>query len=178
MTTNEYLTLPETVTPQELAFGVMHVRESPSAQHQRMVAQLFLALHAHLRSQPCGEVWLAPLDVILDEGRALVVQPDLFVVTGGTKCVVDARVWGPPDLVIEILSPQSRVGDVRDRIQWFAEYGVRECWITHLSDRAVAVIAFADGGIRSRRRYERGEPVRSDVLPAFDASFDSIVGGY
>ncbi len=174
MTTVEYLSRPETVLPQELAFGVLHVRESPSPMHQRTVAQLFLALHAHLQARGTGEVWLAPLDVILDEPRGLVVQPDLFVVVGGTTCVVGDRVWGPPDLTIEVLSPMSRVGDIQARIQWFATYGVRECWLVHQIERAIEVIEFGGGVIRDRRWHPRAMPVRSSVLPNFRGSLDSM----
>lgn len=176
MTLNEYLSMPEVVQPQELAFGVLHVRESPSPQHQRMVGQLFLGLHAHLRSHMAGEVLLAPLDVVLDRERALVVQPDLLVVTSNSACVVDDRVWGPPDVAIEVLSPMPRVGDLRNRLQWFATYGVRECWLVQQVEKWIEVIRFGDGDVVSRRRYARHEPIDSGVLPAFRESYDAIAG--
>ena len=174
MTTNEYLNLPETVLPRELAFGIMHVRESPSASHQRMVGQLFVTLRTHLRSSAAGEVWLAPLDVILDEPQALVVQPDLFVLLDGTTCVVSDRVWGAPNLMIEVCSPQARVGDITRRLQWFATYGIRECWLVHQPSRAIEVIQFGGGVSRRRGWHEEDEAIVSAVLPEFRESFTTI----
>ncbi len=175
MTTGDYLALPETVRPQELAFGVLHVRESPSPLHQRTVVQLLLALHAHVRPRALGEVWVAPLDVILDVENALVVQPDLFVVIGpGLNASWPIGCWGAPELVIEILSPHPRVGDMEERLGWFAEYGVRECWLVHQLERWVEVVRFGDGVVQGRLRLDRGERIASDVLPEFAESLDSI----
>lgn len=176
MTTGDYLAMPETVRPQELAFGVLHVRESPSPLHQRMVVQLLVALHAHVRSRGLGEVWVAPLDVILDADNALIVQPDLFFIGAGSECVVADRVWGAPELAIEVLSPHPRVGDVEERLGWFAEYGVRECWLVHQLERWVEVVRFGDGVIQGRHRLDRDERIASDVLPEFAESLDSIMG--
>jgi hypothetical protein len=80
LTLQEYFSTPETVLPQELVFGVMRVAESPTATHQEIVGRLFLELHAHVIRRALGTVWSAPLDVVLDAERGLVVQPDLFVI--------------------------------------------------------------------------------------------------
>jgi Uma2 family endonuclease len=59
---------------------------------------------AYLESHLIGTGLTAPCDVILSETD--VVQPDLFVVLrGGVARITDKNVQGPPDLVIEILSP-------------------------------------------------------------------------
>ncbi|HVB37233.1 MAG TPA: hypothetical protein VND92_01805, partial [Vicinamibacterales bacterium] len=81
MTTDEYLRTPETVIPQELVYGILHVADAPLPRHQMMVAQLFRALDHHVRREGLGRMWLAPLDVILDADRALVVQPDLLFIS-------------------------------------------------------------------------------------------------
>jgi Uma2 family endonuclease len=49
--------------------------------------------------------------------------------------IVTDRVWGPPDLVLEVLSPRPRIGTLQERIDWFSRYGVRECWLVHQDAR-------------------------------------------
>src|SRR5258706_6912900 len=110
MTVDEYFRTPETVKPAELAFGVLRVAESPTARHQSAVAQLFRALDRHVSERDLGQMWLAPLDVVLDQERALIVQPDLFFVSNERAWMVVDRVHGAPDLVIEVLSPNPRIG--------------------------------------------------------------------
>src|SRR2546422_302988 len=78
MTVDEYFRTPETVRPAELRFGVLRVAESPSPRHQSAVAKIFRSLDVDVRARGIGEVWLAPLDVVLDDERALIVQPDLL----------------------------------------------------------------------------------------------------
>src|SRR5689334_12951554 len=130
MSVGDYLTkTPYTVRPMELIYGALRVAESPTARHQSIVADLFRALDAHVRSRKLGRMWLAPLDVVLDEDRALIVQPDLMFISNTRSSFVTDRVWGPPDLVIEVLSPEPRIGKLGERVRWFAENGVRECWL-------------------------------------------------
>ena len=176
MTTREYLATPETVLPQELAYGVWQVADAPTAWHQELVAQLFLCLHEHVRSRALGRVWLAPLDVILDHDRALIVQPDLLFISEQRSHIVSDRVYGAPELVIEVLSPRPRIGDSEKRLGWFAEYGVRECWLVHQVEKWIEVIQFGDGAIARRDRFDTKSPISSGVLPEFRASFTDIVG--
>src|SRR5437763_1828880 len=81
MTVDEYFGTPETALPAELKFGVLYVRESPTPRHQSAVADLFRVLDVYTRARDVGRVWLAPLDVVLDEERALIVQPDLMFIS-------------------------------------------------------------------------------------------------
>jgi len=176
MTTAEYLATPETVVPQELAYGVLRVADSPLAPHQFAVGRLFIALFSHLEGRQSGEVWLSPLDVILDAERALVVQPDLLVVSEARRPIVQDRVRGAPDLMIEVLSPNPRVGTIAERLRWFARYDVRECWLVHLIDRQVEVIQFRAGEVVSRDMLGPDDAIRSSVLEGFDRTLASIIG--
>lgn len=165
MTTDEYLRTPETVLPAELAFGIMHVADAPTPRHQSAVLDLALALERHVREYDLGQVWISPIDVVLDAARALVVQPDLMFISKAREAIVQDRVRGAPDLVIEVLSPHPRIGRVDEHISWCAEYGVRECWLVNQVRNDVTVLAFGLGLVRRRQVHAAGEPIRSSVLP-------------
>lgn len=175
MTTADYLATPETVQPSELAYGVLRVADSPLPIHQRAVADLFRALDAHVRDRSLGCIWLAPLDVILDDRAALVVQPDLFFISNEREHILTDRVRGAPDLVIEVLSPLPRVGVLSERLEWFARYGVRECWLLHQIERRLHILQFEGRAMAERRAYRFGEPVHSLVLPEFNERMDRIL---
>ena len=176
MTVDEYLRTPETVLPAELRFGVLRVAESPTPRHQSAVARIFRALDGYVGARGIGEVWLAPLDVILDDERALIVQPDLMFISNENAWIVGDHVRGAPDLVVEVLSPNPRIGKTEERITWFAEYGVRECWLVHLDRREVTVITYANRRIATRALFGRRHSISSSVFPDFTESFDDIVG--
>jgi len=174
MTLLEYLDTPESAGPEELIFGALRAAESPTTAHQEIVGRLHVFLFAHLAERRLGGVWLAPLDVILDPDAPLVVQPDLFVIRRDGAAIVDRKVYGAPDLVIEVLSPKPRLGTVEERVGWFRDYGVRECWLVHQIERTVDVLQFT-GTTTVRRRYAAGEPIQSRVLPDFDRSLASML---
>jgi Uma2 family endonuclease len=175
MTAREYYATPETVLPTELAFGVLQVHDAPSARHQSAVLRLVLALNRHVEAQRLGQVWVAPLDVVLDEAKALIVQPDVLFISNARANIVRERVHGAPDLVIEILSPNPRVGRTAEHMRWFAEYGVRECWLVHQDQQRLSVIEFHDRAARPPRIFGARERIQSSVLPDLELSLHDIL---
>jgi Uma2 family endonuclease len=176
----EYLRTPEVLLPQELVYGYVREAAAPTAAHQRTVGALFIRLSQHLLDTGAGEAWLSPLDVVLDVERNLVVQPDLSVVLTERADIVSDRIWGAPDLVVEVLSPRPRLGlpaeamaethviakagSIEERLEWFATYGVRECWLVHVPGTRIEVIRFQAGLIVSTM-FAPANSIRSSVLP-------------
>jgi Uma2 family endonuclease len=175
MTTEEYLKTPESKAPTELIYGVLRVADSPMPSHQAAVADFYLALSTHVREQRIGDIWLSPLDVIFDAPKALILQPDLFFVSNDRSHILTDRMRGAPDLVVEILSPHPRIGQLDERIAWFAEYGVRECWLLHQFERRLEVLSFANGVVADRSSFDERTPIRSSVLPEFNRTLTSIL---
>jgi Uma2 family endonuclease len=175
LTTEEYLRTPETLLPQELIYGFVRDAAAPAPRHQSVVLRLVIALVRYMERHPVGQVWPAPIDVILDRERDLIVQPDLIVICTDRLSIVTDRVWGAPDLVVEVLSPHPRIGRLDERLQWFARYGVRECWLVHQFAREIEVLEFADRGIKGRRTISAGAIIPSSVLPEFDLPLEDIL---
>ena len=175
MSTEEYLRTPETVIPQELIYGALRVADSPLPRHQAAVADFHLALAAHVRERHLGEVWLSPIDVIFDAARALVLQPDLLFISNERSGILMDRIRGAPDMVLEVLSPDPRIGRLDERIGWFAQYGVRECWLLHQLDRRLEVLTFEGGRISDRVSFAENIVIQSAVLPEFHRSLGSIL---
>jgi Uma2 family endonuclease len=176
MTTAQYLGTEETLLPSELAYGVLHVAESPTPAHQRVVRDLTIALTLFTTANGLGEILPAPMDVILDYDAALVVQPDILFVASGRRDIVRDRVHGAPDLAIEVLSPGCRVGALDERLEWFAQYGVRECWLCDLPHRQISVLTLSAGGVEARVAFQGAAPVVSGVLGEVPISAASLFG--
>jgi Uma2 family endonuclease len=118
------------------------------------------------------------VDVVLDREQHLVIQPDLLFISQRRLGIVRDRIWGAPDLIIEVLAPRPRIGDVHERLGWCDRYGIRECWLLHLDQSCLDVIAFGGGRELSRRRFTDADPIKSAVLSGFGLPLASILSDY
>ena len=175
LTTAEYLQTAESMRVQELIFGRLNVvEESPTARHQDLLLELAVLMRVFVGQHKLGTVHIAPLDVVLDPARALILQPDLFFVSKHRREIITDRVWGAPDLVVEVMSPHPRIGDLQDRLRYFATYGVRECWLIHQLDRRIEVVELDRLGVQSRRTFSGFDRIRSNVLKDFALSTEVL----
>ena len=175
MTLFEYMETPETVEPRELVDGILRAADSPLVPHQMAVTDFLIAIATHVHERELGDVLPAPMDVILDVERPLVVQPDLLYVSNQRRAIISDRIFGAPDLVLEILSPQPRIGHLDERVAWFAQYGVRECWLFHQDRRQLVVLTFENQRVGRHRLFDRSTPIDSIVLPDFQLTLDAVM---
>jgi Uma2 family endonuclease len=175
MAVDDYVRAAGNVQPMEIVFGALRIADAPTPRHLSAVRALARVLDRHVRAHRLGHVLLAPVDVVLDEARALVVQPDLMFISNEREWIVEDYVRGAPDLIVEVLSPNPRIGRTDERIRWFAECNVSECWLVHQHRREVAVVEFTNRRVACRRVYHASDPIESRVLPGFRESPDRLL---
>jgi Uma2 family endonuclease len=164
LTVDAYLAGEETVRPQELAYGVLREPPAPGFQHQIVVGRVYLRLERHVSRFELGRVVLSPVDVILDRELALIVQPDVVFISTARRDICSDRIWGAPDLVVDVLSTANQRHDRTVKVGWYRKYGVRECWLVDPAASQVEVIDFTAPPDASSVFSEQ-EVVRSTVLP-------------
>ncbi|HEO65024.1 MAG TPA: Uma2 family endonuclease [Spirochaetes bacterium] len=112
----------------QLVEGVLEVAASPIPFHQEVSFKLTDRLNTFLKTHPIGKLYYAPLDVEMDDQN--IYQPDLlFISNDRLSIITEKRVVGSPDLVIEILSPNTRNLDLTAKYRVYEEKGVLEYWI-------------------------------------------------
>lgn len=149
----------------EILDGELIVTPSPTVRHQRVALRIWSQLDRFLAGHDGGEVFAAPLDVLMSDGT--VVQPDVFVVTADQSSIVGERnVQGVPALIIEVLShPRTDRVEKRDV---YARHGVAEYWIADPdTDRIEVWRRRADAGDDEPLIIERPESLATDLLPGF-----------
>lgn len=122
----DYETIPSDGNRYEILDGTLQVTPAPSPLHQRVSKRLQRQLEAHFEGRSLGEVFDAPIDVIL--GPHDIVQPDLVVVTE-PRAVSDRAIEGPPLVVVEILSPSTRRRDRGTKSARYARLGIPHYWM-------------------------------------------------
>jgi Uma2 family endonuclease len=159
-TVDEYFAFPESNRPRELVYGYVREPAMPTFGHEAILLRLAELLRGHVREHKLGEVCRA--DVVLDQEAGLIVQPDLFFIATERMGIVSDRVWGAPDLVIEILSPGTEHRDRTLKLAWYRRYGVKECWLVVPRDRRIEIV---DGTTETTQSFGGEEIIRSSVLP-------------
>ena len=170
MTADEYLYgTDETNRPHELAHSVVREPAAPFFSHQVLVLRIATLWRDYVEPRRLGRVAAAPVDVVLDRERALIVQPDVLFVSTPRLSIVRNQVWGPPDLVAEVLSERTKRRDRNEKLDWYRRYGVRECWLVDPFAETVAVFDFA-GPSPVIREAHGTTAIMSTVLPDLEAS--------
>lgn len=158
--------LPDDGKRYELIDGVVDVAAPPQDPHQYALLELATTLNPHVKAGRLGRLWIAPFDVHLSPLNG--VQPDLLFVRRDRLHIAERRyVAGPPDLVVEILSPGSYNRDKVVKAQLYARFRVPEYWQVDTNARTVRVFALKDGRYEAVPRGDDGRPwslVLSDLI--------------
>lgn len=174
-TYQDYLLTPEDKR-YELIEGELLMTPSPVKQHQRFVGKLFNRLSEFVEKHALGEVFVSPMDVYFSEYD--VCQPDIVFVSNKRGTGKDERyIEGPPDLVVEVLSPSTRNRDLEIKRKLYAKYGVPEYWIVDPDRQTIQVLVLHQDGFHEKGLFAPGTSLQSDVLPAFSLDPAELFAG-
>ena len=85
-------------------------------------------IQTYLETNQIGAIFYAPLDALLSEFD--IVVPDLIYISHErSRYLTSKNLQGPPDLVIEILSPSTARRDERLKRDLYERVGVLEYWL-------------------------------------------------
>jgi Uma2 family endonuclease len=170
MTADEYLyETDETNRRRELILSRVSEPPAPFFSHQALVLRVAKVWSDHAEPRGLGRVAIAPVDVVLDHSRGLILQPDVLFISTPRLSIIRDQVWGAPDLVAEVLSRRTEHRDRGEKLEWYRQYGVRECWLVDLYGDCVTVIDFTGPSVATR--LAKGvDPIESTVLPELELS--------
>jgi Uma2 family endonuclease len=180
-TYEDLFSLPDDGRRYEIIEGELCEMPSPMSAHGVTIRNLMFLLG------PVIEVlrgWLltAPLDVFFPGADP--VQPDIVVLLPDSNASLVVRgVDGPPDLLVEVLSPSNRGRDLLTKRALYARAGVREYWIVDPTSRTIEVLALDRDAFHTAQLASGEDTVLSPLLggmafslPAVFARLDEIEG--
>ncbi len=157
----------------ELVRGLLVVRELPGMRHARVAMDLALALGAHVRAAALGRVY-AEAGFKLASNPDTVRGPDIAFISRGR--IPDPEPTGfagfAPDLVVEVISPGDRAGEVLAKVADWISAGTRVVWVLDPA-RRVARVYRADGTEQILTADESLDG--GDVVPGFSCALREIL---
>lgn len=158
----------------ELVRGVLVVREPPGGRHGRIAMNLAVELVNHVRAHQLGVVYAAETGFTLARHPDTVRAPDVAFIRRERLPHPEPLGYPElaPDLVVEVLSPGNRPGELLAMIADWLSAGTKLVWVID-PDRRVARVYRVDGteAIVSAAQTLDGE----DVVPGFSCSLADIL---
>jgi Uma2 family endonuclease len=158
----------------ELVRGRMVVREPAGFRHGDVAMSIALSIGHYLRSHPVGRLLAAETGFVLSTNPDTVRAPDVAFVR-------HERIPNPlprgyarfaPDLVVEVLSPDDRAGEVLEKVADWLKAGTQRVWVID-PDRRLGRVYRSDG-IESMVG-EKDTLEGDEVLPGFSARLSEVL---
>jgi Uma2 family endonuclease len=174
LTYADYELFPDDDRRHEIIDGEHYVTASPVTRHQRISLSLLHLIQSYLDTQPIGELFAAPFDVVLS--LTDVVVPDLIYLSNDRAHLLTAKnLQGAPDLVIEILSPSTRPRDEQLKRDLYERVGVAEYWLVDPDGDFVTIYRRDAAGFLPPLRFEKDGIVTTPLLPGFELRLDCVL---
>jgi Uma2 family endonuclease len=150
----------------ELLHGDIFMVPSPSLMHQKVTLNIATAFKAYVDKENLGDVFTAPVDVILSSEN--VVVPDVVFISKAKKSLLTPQnIRGVPDLVVEVIS-QQKERDLVQKKDLYETFHVPEYWVVDIEGKSVTVFRLDE------RKQKFGKPL---VYRADDDVKSGVLGG-
>jgi Uma2 family endonuclease len=176
LTYDDFVLFPDDGKRHELIDGEHYVTPSPNTKHQRLVGTLHWLIRSHLETNPLGEVFVAPFDIVFTDSD--VVEPDLIYLSKerAAEVLTSLHARGAPELVVEIASKGTRKRDETIKRRLYERCGVTEYWVV---DPEVDVIRIyrregTSFGRAVEMSREAGDVLETSVLPGLQLRLTKI----
>ena len=163
----------------ELIDGVLYqMPAGASARHQEVSENLGDLIGDHTRPRRLGRLYHPRFDLILPGETA--VEPDLMFVSAAQRGIITPRgCEGPPDLVVEVLSPSNPRHDLERKRELYARHGVPEYLILEPYEETVLALAEPEireglGSYSSERLYRPGDALTIVAFPGLEIAVADI----
>ena len=159
----------------ELDEGELVTMTFPRPEHNRVVKQIFLLLHAFLKDNPLGELFFPDTGFVLSRRPVTLRGPDLSFLRADRAGRVDPKqdIDGAPDLVIEVVSPTDSAQDLNRKVHQYLHSGAQEVWVAY-PDTQEVYVHDANGVRKLGADQMLGSPA---LLPGFSVPVKALFLG-
>ena len=152
----------------EIVQGVLVMSPSFEDIHQDVIGEICAYLREQIKVKRLGRVFPAPFDVVLAPQE--VYQPDVVVVLNQhLERVKTQGVMGAPDLVVEVISPSSKLYDRVNKHMAYEQAGIPEYWLVNPHQKTVELFVLEGGKYYSQGIFRGAQTLPSRIVPEMAA---------
>ncbi len=165
--------LPNEGPRYEVIGGRLTVSPSPRPRHQEVAIMLATILTNWAKQNKAGRVF-GPVDVILPSAQQY-WEPDLcFVAQNQRDIVGETNIQGPPDLIVEILSPGTARKDWVDKRHAYEAGGVAHYWVVDPAGNSLTAFRLKNGKYELEGRYEDDFVFEPEGFPGLQVNLAQV----
>lgn len=161
----------------ELVRGELLVMSPAGSRHGAVTLRIATLLANHVDARGLGQVFATETGFILARNPDTVRAPDVaFVCRSRLETGLPTGYFpGPPDLAVEVLSPDDRPAAVASKTADWLAAGTRIVWVVDPATRSLAAHAAEEFGTGAVDRFVAPANVPAgDVVPGFILSLDRV----
>jgi len=170
-TAADYNLLPESA-PFQLINGKLIFMPSPLEIHQNISMNLSIEIGSYIKKNKLGKLYAAPMDVVLNNEN--IVQPDIIFVSIAKSGIVNKRIYGAPDFVVEILSPGNTKAEMEAKMNLYGQYDVIEYWIVKPTEQSVDVYYNQAHQMHLHQQAGVEDTIKSKAIEGFELEVKRI----
>jgi Uma2 family endonuclease len=139
--TGEELFRSPDLGPCELVDGRIAPLSPTGRAHGRSEARLTARLLTYVESHDKGEVLTGEIGIYIRRSPDTVRAADIAFISHGrlVRCKAEGYLDVAPEIVVEVLSPNDRRGDLAGKIQDYFSAGVDRIWVLDSKQRCISV---------------------------------------
>jgi len=155
----------------ELIKGVLLTMSPPGFEHGVTETVLAALLFNHVRANKLGIVCSGDTGFKLESDPDTVLAPDVaFISCERVEVISEGYHPGPPDLVVEVISPSQRKTQVERKTALWLTLGAKSVWLVRPRPRTVELVA-ASG---ERKVFHESDELVDDTVPGFRVKVSEI----
>jgi len=166
MTEDEFVAWCDEDVKAEWVDGEVIVHSPANVRHVELAGFIVSVMRAFAEQRDLGRVLGPEFQIRFGPQRRRRVPDILFVAKARLDIIQTNHIEGAPDLVMEIVSPDSPARDWRDKYLEYEAAGVREYWVIDPLAEQMEAYALGDDGHYARIE-EQDDAIHSTALPGF-----------
>jgi Uma2 family endonuclease len=164
-TYSDWENLSEDGNRYEIIEGVLYVTTAPSYFHQWIISRLITYVGVPADQRGIAYWVAAPIGVLMPGCEP--VQPDFLIILKENAAIIrDRRIYGVPDLIVEVISPGSAAYDEGVKLEAYARAGVPEYAVIEPATRKLRLYTLeVPGEFAAPREFGEGDSLSFGCLP-------------
>lgn len=147
----------------------------PRGKHQLIIGRLFAAIDGHLARERRGSIW-PEVAVFLSPRHVYIPDLSFLLLENLARFADDVAIEGPPDLVVEVMSPSTASRDKAHKLRVYHASGVPWYWLVEAESLLVTEYRHTPDGYLVNQIVSPDDVFKPALFPGLALPLAELIG--